>query len=78
VHRACGAGCSSSARTGHTPLVGGRSREWRRLRRAVTLDEVSPGNVHTVGAIRVQGNAAISRRAVRNVMLTSAPFWYKP
>jgi outer membrane protein assembly complex protein YaeT len=45
---------------------------------AVTLDEVAPGSVYSVGAIRVQGNAAVSGRAIRGAMLTSAPLWYKP
>jgi outer membrane protein insertion porin family/translocation and assembly module TamA len=46
--------------------------------RAVTLDDVVPGSVYAVGAIRVQGNAAVSTRAIRNVMLTRAPLWYRP
>ena len=45
---------------------------------AVTLDDVSPGSVYTVGTIRVRGNATVSTRAIRDVMLTRAPLWYRP
>src|ERR1700752_5231688 len=45
---------------------------------AATVDDLTPGSVYEVRAVRVQGAKAVPRRAVRDVMLTRAPAWYTP
>jgi len=45
---------------------------------AVTVDELPPGGVYKVRAIRIEGDAGVSARAIRGVMLTKVPPWYKP
>jgi len=45
---------------------------------AITVDELPRGGVYKVRAVRVEGNHAVSDRAIRAVMLTKAPPWYKP
>lgn len=45
---------------------------------AVTVDDLPSGGVLTVRAIRIEGRTGVSRRALRNVMLTRVPPWYQP
>lgn len=45
---------------------------------AITIDELPPGGVYTIRRIDIEGTHAISRGAVRGVMLTALPPWYAP
>jgi outer membrane protein assembly complex protein YaeT len=45
---------------------------------AITVDELPRDAVYKIRAVRIEGNHAVGDRAIRAVMLTKAPPWYKP
>lgn len=51
---------------------------WAEPTGAATVDDLPPGSIHRVAAIRIEGAGDLSASAVRDVMQTRVPPWYQP
>jgi outer membrane protein assembly complex protein YaeT len=51
---------------------------WAEATQGATVDDVPPGSVHRVAAIRIEGAGDLSASAIREVMQTRVPPWYQP